>query len=160
MATIDLSDFAKHLQHLAQEEVDKFLKEDAVRLAASVFENQMSDAFQTESFNSQYWQEVKRRTPGTSAYRYAQKRHPARLSRKILTGDTGDLGRSFHTEYTPHQATFTSDTVYGKVHNEGLKAGRGQGFTMPKRQFIGSTPETIKQAETLISDHFKSLFNQ
>lgn len=158
MATIDLSDFAKHLQHLAQEEVDKFLKEDAVRLAASVFENQMSDAFQTESFNSQYWQEVKRRTPGTSAYRYAQKRHPARLSRKILTGDTGDLARSIKASYGTASVTIFSDKVYAKVHNEGLRSGRGSGFIMPKRQFIGNSPSLQQQVNQAISDKLNQLF--
>lgn len=32
-----------------------------------------------------------------------------------------------------------SDVKYAKVHNEGLKAGRGAGFQMPKRQFIGDS---------------------
>ena len=31
------------------------------------------------------------------------------------------------------------DVVYAKVHNEGLRAGRGLGFQMPKRQFMGQT---------------------
>jgi phage gpG-like protein len=26
---------------------------------------------------------------------------------------------------------------YARVHNEGLRAGRGKGFQMPKRQFVG-----------------------
>ena len=29
--------------------------------------------------------------------------------------------------------------IYGEVHNEGLKAGRGSGFIMPKRQFAGQS---------------------
>lgn len=31
--------------------------------------------------------------------------------------------------------------IYGKVHNEGGRAGRGKGFTMPKRQFLGMSAE-------------------
>ncbi|MEG1644176.1 MAG: phage virion morphogenesis protein [Bacteroidales bacterium] len=30
---------------------------------------------------------------------------------------------------------------YAAVHNEGGKSGRGKGFTMPKRQFIGESAE-------------------
>ena len=30
---------------------------------------------------------------------------------------------------------------YGRVHNEGLRAGRGSGFIMPKRQFMGESEE-------------------
>jgi len=31
------------------------------------------------------------------------------------------------------------DVDYAKVHNDGLRAGRGAGFQMPKRQFMGQT---------------------
>ena len=43
------------------------------------------------------------------------------------------------------QATFklihfeVKDVAYAQVHNEGLRAGRGIGFQMPKRQFMGQT---------------------
>ena len=30
---------------------------------------------------------------------------------------------------------------YAAVHNEGLRAGRGRGFQMPKRQFMGKSKE-------------------
>ena len=35
--------------------------------------------------------------------------------------------------------------VYAGVHNYGLKAGRGKGFTMPKRQFLGPSHTTNKR---------------
>ncbi len=38
-----------------------------------------------------------------------------------------------------NKVSFTISVPYGKVHNEGLRAGRGSGFTMPKRQFIGDS---------------------
>jgi phage gpG-like protein len=31
------------------------------------------------------------------------------------------------------------DVPYAQVHNEGLRAGRGKGFLMPKRQYVGQT---------------------
>lgn len=31
------------------------------------------------------------------------------------------------------------DVAYAGVHNDGLHAGRGAGFTMPKRQFMGDS---------------------
>ena len=39
------------------------------------------------------------------------------------------------------QVDFTFPLVYMRVHNEGGKAGRGAGFTMPKRQFVGRSAE-------------------
>ena len=50
--------------------------------------------FQNEAWGRVKWKEVKRRTSGTKANAYAAKHHPAQTTRKILTGDTGDLGRS------------------------------------------------------------------
>lgn len=35
------------------------------------------------------------------------------------------------------RVTFATDKPYAKVHNEGGRAGRGSGFRMPKRQFMG-----------------------
>jgi phage gpG-like protein len=51
--------------------------------------------------------------------------------------------------------------VYAKVHNEGLRAGRGAGFTMPRRQFMGMhnklNSAIIKALEKRLSTINKSL---
>lgn len=56
---------------------------------------------------------------------------------------------------------FVFPLEYEKVHNEGLKAGRGKGFKMPKRQFVGEskvlTARIKKKAERLITDHLKKI---
>lgn len=105
--------------------------------------------FQNEAWGRVAWKEVQRRTAGTNANKYAAKHHPARTTRKILTGDTGDLGRSIEIKsvsngqvviWTAPNA-FGSKEPYGRVHNEGLRAGRGKGFVMPKRQFMGESDE-------------------
>lgn len=46
--------------------------------------------------------------------------------------------------------------IYGRVHNEGLRAGRGKGFKMPKRQFIGHS----KVLEKRIRDKAIRLLNE
>ena len=97
--------------------------------------------FQNQAWGRVKWKEVQRRTPGTKAYKYNAKHHPARTTRRILTGDTGDLGRSIEIRETKNgsvtiwtnPSTFGSKEPYGRVHNEGLRAGRGRGFTMPRR---------------------------
>lgn len=94
-----------------------------------------TENFQKEGFQDngvKPWKEVKRRL------------RPARGAagaRKILTGKTGDLGRSIRYETAPGKVTVFSDVVYAEVHNQGLKTGRGKGFTMPKRQFIGESAD-------------------
>lgn len=119
--------------------------------------------FQNQAWGRVKWKEVQRRTPGTKAYKYNAKHHPARTTRRILTGDTGDLGRSIEIQEAKNgsvtiwtnPSTFGSKEPYGRVHNEGLRAGRGKGFTMPRRQFMGEDPELndliIKKLEEKLS---------
>ncbi|MBO4327976.1 MAG: phage virion morphogenesis protein [Bacteroidales bacterium] len=119
--------------------------------------------FQNQAWGRVKWKEVQRRTPGTKAYKYNAKHHPARTTRRILTGDTGDLGRSIEIREAKNgsvtiwtnPSTFGSKEPYGRVHNEGLRAGRGKGFTMPRRQFMGEDPELdeliIKKLEEKLS---------
>lgn len=105
--------------------------------------------FQNQAWGRVKWTEVQRRTPDTPAYKYNARHHPARITRKILTGDTGDLGRSIEIREAANgtvtiwtnPSAFGSKQPYGRVHNEGLHAGRGSGFTMPRRQFMGEHQE-------------------
>ena len=112
--------------------------------------------FQNEAWGRVKWQEVQRRQ--------SEKTKGAARTRKILSGATGDLGRSIEIKETSpgtvvvwtNPSAFGSKVPYGRVHNEGLKAGRGAGFTMPKRQFMGDDPELnriiIEKLETKLKE--------
>ena len=53
---------------------------------------------------------------------------------------TGALRRSLRkTNIGKYRVRITSNLPYSRVHNEGLRAGRGGGFTMRKRQFAGKS---------------------
>ena len=111
-----------------------------------VLANETKNYFIVENFNKQQWggkpwEEVERRKEGTKAYKYAT---PANRTRHIFIGSgSGILRRAVINSL--QKATFelihfeVKDVVYAKVHNEGLRAGRGLGFQMPKRQFMGQT---------------------
>lgn len=45
---------------------------------------------------------------------------------------------------------FSSDKVYAQVHNEGGRAGRGRGFKMRKRQFMGKSYALDRKIEKKI----------
>lgn len=77
------------------------------------------------------WQEVKRRI---------NPRRPDRAAaeRPILTGETGDLGRSIEYEIAGDKAIIYSDVSYARYHNEGTEK-------MPKRQFIGESEALDKK---------------
>tara|TARA_R100000951_G_scaffold40148_1_gene34036 strand:- start:753 stop:1205 length:453 start_codon:yes stop_codon:yes gene_type:complete len=46
---------------------------------------------------------------------------------------------------------------YASVHNYGLKAGRGKGFIMPKRQFMGESKTLNKKINRLIKRRIKKI---
>ena len=71
--------------------------------------------------------------------------------RKLLV-KSGDLRRSFETFQRGADVGIGTDIEYAKVHNEGLKAGRGAGFQMPKRQFMPKPGETNSQIEKELDD--------
>jgi len=48
---------------------------------------------------------------------------------------------------------------YARVHNEGLRAGRGQGFQMPKRQFVGYSGVMNRRIIEMINKEIKSIFD-
>lgn len=47
--------------------------------------------------------------------------------------------------------------VYASVHNFGLRAGRGKGFIMPKRQFMGESKVLNRKIVRLIKKHLKKI---
>ena len=46
---------------------------------------------------------------------------------------------------------------YASVHNFGLRAGRGKGFIMPKRQFMGESKTLSKKITRLIKRRIKKI---
>lgn len=55
---------------------------------------------------------------------------------------------------------YTSDQTqdYAAVHNEGLHSGRGKGFEMPQRRFIGDSATLDKEILQLIEDEAYKAF--
>ena len=116
------------------------------------------ESFENEGFTDEIlerWQEVKRK-------QNTKRPDRAAASRKILTGATGDLGRSIEYEKRDREVVITSDTLgtgsdkdYASAHNEGTtNAGRNHSVTIPKRQFIG---KSAKLNEKIIKETTKSL---
>lgn len=64
----------------------------------------------------------------------------------LMTTITGELAPGMVTIYVDKENNKKSESTigYAQVHNDGLKAGRPPGFTMPKRQFIGPS-EKLEQ---------------
>lgn len=73
---------------------------------------------------------------------------------------TGRLRRSWQSESTAdaHKVVFRSSTPYAAVHNEGLRAGKPPGFTMPQRQMIGESPALNSRVESKVDMVMKKIF--
>lgn len=56
--------------------------------------------------------------------------------------------------------TSAESEPYAKVHNEGLRAGRGKGFRMPRRQFIGDSRQLVRKVTALIEEELKRIFGR
>jgi len=115
---------------------------DLPRIAGKVAVDFFKQSFHNEGFTDaalQKWPEVKRR----------QNPHVrgARATRKILTGDTGDLGESITYQVrTPSEVVLKAEAYskngfnYAPVHNFGVtNAGRYRNVVIPKRSFIGQS---------------------
>lgn len=102
--------------------------------------------FDEQGFDGQKWKPVNRFQTG---------RGKAAKTNPILQGKGAGKLRKLvivSTDINNIQiSTRPSTDVYAKVHNEGLKAGRGKGFTMPKRQFIGNSEKLNKSNIAIIT---------
>jgi phage gpG-like protein len=149
-------EFQRRLKSL-EKEFQQFYIKTAPRAAGIIAVRLFKENFQKEGFFGEKWQEVKRRQESSgNVKKLTRGKNKGELRaknawgrRKILTGATKDLGRSITYKlekegsvliYTDPNEFTHSKEPYGRVHNEGLRAGRGDGFIMPKRQFAGEHP--------------------
>lgn len=77
---------------------------------------------------------------------------------KTLLSSRNHLFSSIEYTYQPGIVIIRNEVPYAAVHNEGLKAGRGKGFQMPKRQFIGPSAELNHDAINKIEIEVRQIF--
>ena len=118
-------------------DLNKMLNEVTLE-AESKLEEIWSDSFESERYKggkSSKWKGRKKPDKGDGS---------ARKERRGLLVKEGDLIGSADTFHKGREAGIRTDVPYAQVHNEGLKAGRGKGFTMPERQFMPKPGEESK----------------
>lgn len=146
-----IQDFSHHLKGL-KEELQRQLSRGLPKKVGNIAVRMFKKNFQKESFFGRAWQEVKRRIQGVKG---------AAGKRKILTGPTGNLGRSI--QFIPRDGfvTIESDLPYSEAHNEGTtNAGRSHNVRIPQRQFIGESPELTAAIEKKIEDEIYKALNK
>lgn len=107
-------------------------------------------SFDWEEWNGKKWKEVKRRIKGTKEYNYPKRKGYGRRVRKILIGK-GTLRRAVNNSIrskTSKSIKFQVDLPYAGIHNEGLRMKNGK--KMPKRQYMGWSPELRRQTQNIV----------
>ncbi len=106
-------------------------------------------SFRTKSFGSKKWPEAKIDKAG-------------KRRRGSLMVDSAGLMNSVRTsEITPERVTWAAGNdkvAYAEPHNTGGRAGRGKGFNMTQRQFMGDAEELNTRIDQRILSYFKTLF--
>ena len=148
--------------------VAKAIHTDLPRIAGNEAARLFRQNFQQEGFFGQKWVEVNRRKTKTVDYKTKSGKFKSKTvkvtkgadgSRKILTGRTSDLGRSIKVATAPGIAVIYSDVEYSRAHNDGTaNAGRGRKTRIPKRQFIGDSPELERAVRNKIEETMNKIF--
>lgn len=148
---MQIQDFSRHLEGIEQA-IRNQLAKDLPRKIGNLAVRMFKENFQREGFFGRAWKEVKRRIMGAKG---------AAGKRKILTGPTGNLGRSI--QYTPHDGYVVvhSDLPYAEAHNEGTdNAGRNHNVRIPQRQFMGEDPQLTAAIEKKITEEINKALNK
>jgi len=117
---------ADFFRRLARE-IPKMEKEIAAQIIAVEAEQFHAKNFRDEGFTDKGFQPWARR-----------KKHEE--PRRALLVKTGAMkGHAVRGRIGNNEVQFIFPLEYMKVHNEGGRAGRGAGFQMPQRQFVGES---------------------
>jgi phage gpG-like protein len=131
--------------------------ENAVVEIGNTAKNFFVENFRKQGFDDKTVEKWKARKKKT--YRTKSGKVVDDTTRAILV-KTGDLRRSIIR--VPNKAALNvkiqTDLIYAKVHNDGLRAGRGKGFKMPKRQFIGDSYNLNEKVKAVIVKRLDKVF--
>lgn len=122
----DSFNFDRILRNL--EKVKTFLP----KTLANDTKNYFVGEFNKQEWGGTKWEKSKRQTnPKKTRDTAATLVQSGKLRRAVVNSLQSATFNKIHFE--------VKDVPYAQVHNEGLRAGRGAGFQMPKRQFMGQT---------------------
>lgn len=101
---------------------------------------------------------------GFFSEKWARRKSPLRPGGPILI-DTGNLRRSVRSKVDATSITFFSDLPYASIHNDGgeikvtSKMKVGQKIKIPRRRFLGTSPEVEKSVREIIEEKLEMYFN-
>ena len=149
MATKNKFEFDKVIKKLKQAKVNV-----PVRIA-NVARKYFVNTFQVSGFDKKKWEEVDRRIPGTSAYKYPQKPKASSRTSPILVR-TGKLRREVNnsirsTTWNEIKLGVSDATPYAQYLNEGTDK-------MEQREFMGNSKELNDLIKNELKTQIKKIF--
>jgi phage gpG-like protein len=144
-----MASFTEHKKILKQIEAFKPQLNKIVDAAGVMAVNHFTKSFRDGGFTDESLETWKPR-----------KRAERGKSRAVLV-KSGRLRRSLRSRRLGNLAVkIMTDVPYARVHNNGERSGRGKGFKMPKRQFIGYSGKLNRQIIAFIDKNIKKQFNK
>lgn len=123
--------------------------QEVANLSAATGVSYFKGAFHSKAFDGKAWARAKIDEAG-------------KRRRGSLMVQSAALMNSVRTaEVTPERVVWSAGNnkvPYAQVHNEGGRAGRGAGFDMPQRQFMGDAAELEARLTKRIDNYLKGLF--
>jgi phage gpG-like protein len=170
MPNSNLNDFAKRLQQ-QHNAIKKLLNGDLQRIVKREGLNHFEESFDNQGFTDKTLKKWEPRKPpdkkekkkGGELKSYSKWKSKNK-GRALLVGHRSDvkgghLKDSITARIQGTSVIFSTDKPYAKVHNEGGKAGRGAGFTMKKRQFLGKSDVLINNIKGKITREIQKVFD-
>lgn len=166
-----ISQLSPDLLKLASE-IKKKLTEMLPKVIAVEGQAHFEESFDNQGFTDKALRKWKKRRFGgkktkqdgtaTKAYREFLRKDKGRA---ILVSHQGDkkgthLKDSIRSTSSVKQVVFSTDKEYAEVHNEGGHAGRGKGFEMPQRQFMGPSEKLNERIDEKIESEMDKFFTQ
>lgn len=87
------------------------------------------------------------------------RKKPETPKRALLVKTSTLKGHALKGRKVGNHIDFVFPLEYEKVHNEGGQAGRGKGFQMPKRQFIGDSAQLNQRIQTKATAYINKRLN-
>jgi len=146
-----MATFAEHKKILKDIQAFKPQLEKAVDAMGVLAANHFTTSFRNQGFTDeslQSWQPRKRT-------------ERSRMGNRAILVKSGRLRRSIRSKRFGFLAVkILTDVPYASVHNNGERSGRGRGFKMPKRQFIGYSGVLNRKIIAKMDVTIKRIFNK
>lgn len=146
-----MATFAEHRKILKQLEAFKPKLDKAVNAMGVLAKNHFTESFRNQGFTDE----------SLEAWKPRKRTERSRMGSRAILVKSGRLRRSLSVRrFGALAVKITTDVPYARVHNDGLRSGRGKGFIMPKRQFIGYSGKLNRKIIAKFDSYIKSVFNK